>query len=221
MLIVTRRNFNRALATAALTLAALYSPLGSLGSAVAQDVDATELAKAPPLGDVVLGPESAPVTIVEYASMSCGHCAAFHKTMFPAIRAEYIDTGRVRFVFREFPLDLKAAAGSMVARCIGKNDPNKYHEAVSTLFAAQDEWVPRDTAAQLRRIARQSGLDDNAFNACIGNQDTVDALKLGKDHASQKLNVNSTPTFFVNGTQVKGVWSLDQFRQLIEAKLKS
>jgi protein-disulfide isomerase len=109
----------------------------------------------------------------------------------------------------------------MVARCIGKNDPNKYHEAVSTLFAAQDEWVPRDTAAQLRRIARQSGLDDNAFNACIGNQDTVDALKLGKDHASQKLNVNSTPTFFVNGTQVKGVWSLDQFRQLIEAKLKS
>jgi len=108
-----------------------------------------------------------------------------------------------------------------VARCIGKDDPAKYHEAVSTLFAAQDEWVPRDTAAQLRRIAKQSGLDDDAFNACIGNQDTVDALKLGMDHASEKLKVDSTPTFFVNGTQLKGVWSLDQFRQLIEAKLKS
>jgi protein-disulfide isomerase len=215
-LFVTRRHITAALAATALTAA-----LGLSGSALAQDVDAAELAKPVPLGDVVLGAANAPVTIVEYASMSCGHCAAFHKNMYPAIKAEYIDTGKVRFVFREFPLDLKAAAASMVARCIGKDDPKKYHEVAGELFSAQDEWVPRDTSARLRRIAKRSGMDDGAFDACIANQAMVDALKLGMDHASQRLKVDSTPTFFINGTLLKGVWSLDEFRKLIEAKLKS
>lgn len=211
---IDRRTF---VAGCALTAVALTG-----GIALAQrKVNVEDLHAPGPLGDKFIGSPDAPVTIVEYASMSCGHCAAFHKNMYPALKAEYIDTGKVRFVFREFPLDIKAAAGAMVARCIGKDDPTKYHEAVSTLFAAQDEWVPRDTAAQLRRIAKQSGMDDGAFNACIGNQDTVDALRAGMEHASDKLKVDSTPTFFVNGTQLKGVWSLDEFRRLIEAKLKS
>jgi protein-disulfide isomerase len=215
----TRRTLIHALATVAVAAAAAIAPLGG---AVAQDVvDAADLAKAHPLGDVVLGAANAPVTIVEYASMSCGHCAAFHKTMYPTIKADYIDTGKVRFVFREYPLDIKAAAGSMVARCLGKNDPAKYHDALGTLFETQDEWVPRDTSEQLRRVAKRSGLDDEAFNACIGNQSMVDALQLGMQHASEKLKVDSTPTFFVNGTRLKGVWSIDQFRTLIEAKLKS
>ena len=218
---LTRRHFTAVLTATALAGAAGTISPGLTRNAAAQEVDAADLAKPVPLGDMVLGSANARVTIVEYASMSCGHCAAFHKNMYPALKAEYIDTGKVRFVFREFPLDIKAAAGSMVARCIGKDDPAKYHEAVSNLFAAQDEWVPRDTSAQLRRIAKQSGLDDDAFNACIGDQGTVDALKLGMDHASEKLKVDSTPTFFVNGTQLKGVWSLDEFRKLIDAKLKS
>jgi protein-disulfide isomerase len=213
----TRRNL---LAATALAVIA-SSPLGMSGHAFAQEADAAELAKPPPLGDIVLGAANAPVTIVEYASMSCGHCAAFHKVMFPAIKADYIDTGKVRFIFREFPLDIKAAAGSMLARCAAKDDPKKYHEAASTLFAAQDEWVPRDTSAQLRRIAGQFGMDEDAFNTCIGNQSMVDALKLGMEHASEKLKVDSTPTFFINGTHVKGVWSLDDFRRMIDTKLKS
>jgi protein-disulfide isomerase len=137
------------------------------------------------------------------------------------LRSKYIDTGKVRFVFREFPLDIKAAAASMIARCLGKDDPKKYHDAVSTLFDTQEEWVPQDTSAQLRRIAKLSGMDDDAFNTCIGNQATVDALQLGMQHAGDKLQVDSTPTFFVNGTRLKGVWSLDEFRKLIDAKLKS
>jgi protein-disulfide isomerase len=212
----TRRKFNAGF----IALAAAFSLIGQ-HAALAQDVDVAELAKPVPLGDVVLGSANAPVTMIEYASLSCGHCAAFHTGIFPTIKAEYIDTGKLRFIFREYPLDLQAAAASMVARCVADGDPQKYHEAASRLFATQDQWVRTDTAAQLRRIANQSGMDDGAFNACLGNQAMVDGLKLGMEHAHTKLKVDSTPTFFVNGTQLKGAWSIDEFRKLIEAKLKS
>ena len=211
----TRRKFNAAL----IAVAAALSLIGQ-HAASAQDVDVAELVKPVPLGDIVLGSANAPVTMIEYASLSCGHCAAFHTGIYPTIKAEYIDTGKLRFIFREYPLDLQAAAASMVARCVGNGDPQKYHETASRLFATQDQSVRTDTAAQLRRIANESGLDDGAFNACLGNQATVDGLKLGMEHAHTKLKVDSTPTFFVNGTQLKGAWSVDEFRKLIESKLK-
>jgi protein-disulfide isomerase len=216
-LIFTRRKLHALSAASALVAIA-----GLGGRAFAQEqAKVADLATPHPLGDVVLGAANAPVTIIEYASLSCGHCAAFHKDWYPTIKAEFIDTGKVRFVFREYPLDLKAAAGSMIARCLGKGDANKYHDAVGTLFKAQDEWVPQDTAAQLRRIANQSGMDDLEFNSCIGNQGTVDALWAGMQFARERLQVDSTPTFFVNDTRMKGLWSLDEFRKVIEAKLKS
>jgi protein-disulfide isomerase len=213
----TRRKFNAGLCAIA---SGLLLP-GSINAASAQQVDATELAKPVPLGDIVLGSANAPVTMIEYASLSCGHCAAFHTGVFPTLKAEYIDTGKLRFIFREYPLDLQAAAASMVARCASKGDAQTYHDAAGKLFAKQDQWVQRDTAEQLRRIAKEAGLDDEAFNACLGNQAMVDGLKLGMEQAHSKLKVDSTPTFFVNGTQLKGSWSTDEFRKLIEAKLKS
>ena len=102
--------------------------------------------------------------MIEYASMSCGHCAAFHDDTYPTIKAEYIDTGKVRFIFREFPLDLQAAAASMVARCVGNGDPAKYHDDGGSLFATQDEWVR--TAHAQRSCAgspNKAGLDEGAF----------------------------------------------------------
>jgi protein-disulfide isomerase len=204
----------------AVTAAACFS-LMDLRAVSAQQIDATELAKPVPLGDIVLGSADAPVTMIEYASLSCGHCAAFHTGVFPALKAEYIDTGKLRFIFREYPLDLQAAAASMVARCVSKGDAQAYHDAAGKLFATQDQWVQRDTAEQLRRIAKESGLDESAFNACLGNQATVDGLKLGMEQANTRLKVGSTPTFFVNGTLLKGSWSIDEFRKLIESKLKS
>ena len=119
----TRRKFNAAL----IAVAAALSLIGQ-HAAQAQDVDVAELAKPVPLGDIVLGSANAPVTMIEYASLSCGHCAAFHTGIYPTIKAEYIDTGKLRFIFREYPLDLQAAAASMVARCVGKGDPQKYHD---------------------------------------------------------------------------------------------
>jgi protein-disulfide isomerase len=216
-LVFTRRKLH-----ALIAVTALVAFTGSIGRTAAQEeAKVADLATPHPLGDIVLGAANAPVTMIEYASLSCGHCAAFHKDWYPAIKAEFIDTGKVRFVFREYPLDLKAAAGSMIARCIGKGDANKYHDVASTLFKTQDEWVPQDTAAQLRRIAGQFGMDEAAFTTCIANQGTVDALWAGMQFAREKLSVDSTPTFFVNDTRMKGLWSLDEFRQVIEAKLKS
>lgn len=218
---ITRREFNAALSLTALVAAAGASPLGLIRSAFAQDASLADIAQPSPLGDMVLGAANAPVTIVEYASMSCGHCAEFNRTVFPKLKSEYIDTNKIRFIFREFPLDIKAAAGAMLARCVGKDDPKKYHAVVDILFASQNDWVLKDTSEQLRRIAKQAGMSDDAFNACLSNQSMLDAMKKGQDFAYEKLKVDSTPTFFVNGTRVKGGASFEDFKKLIDPNLKS
>jgi protein-disulfide isomerase len=219
--ILTRREFTAALSITGLAAAAGFSPFGLIGSAVAQDASPAELAKPVPLGDVTLGPADAPVTIIEYASMSCGHCADFHKTVYPKIKAEYIDTNKVRYIFREFPLDIKAAAGAMLARCVGKDDPKKYHAIIDILFATQNEWVMKDTSKELLRVAKQTGMSDEAFNACLSNQSMLDALKQGQDQAHEKFKVDSTPTFFVNGSKLKGGATFEDFKKLIDPNLKS
>jgi protein-disulfide isomerase len=216
MVFTSRRTFGAGL----LALAGALS-LSGLRPALAEDVDVTELAKPVPLGDVIVGSANAPVTMIEYASLSCGHCAAFHESTYPTIKTEYIDTGKVRFIFREYPLDVKAAAASMVARCVSKGNADKYHEAAGKLFATQDNWVRRDTAEQLQYTANQLGLDEEAFGVCLQNQAMVDALKIGMEVARTRFKVDSTPTFFVNGTPLRGAYPIGEFRKLIEAKLKS
>jgi protein-disulfide isomerase len=201
-------------------IAAAFLLFGA-SAATAQDVDTAELAKPVPLGDIVIGSADAPVTMIEYASLSCGHCAAFHETTYPTIKTEYIDTGKVRYILREYPLDVKAAAASMVARCASKGDATKYYEAADKLFATQDNWVRRDTAEQLQWTAKELGLDEEAFNACLGNQAMMEALKIGMEIANTRFKVGSTPTFFVNGTPIRGAYPIDEFRRVIEAKLKS
>jgi protein-disulfide isomerase len=219
--ILTRRAFTASLSTTAMVAAAGFSPLAPVSRAFAQDANPAELAKPLPLGDVVLGPANAPVTVIEYASMSCGHCAEFHKTVYPKIKTEYIDTNKIRFIFREFPLDIKAAAGSMLARCIGKDDPNKYHAVVDILFATQNDWIMKDTSQELMRVARQAGMSEEAFKACLANQSMLDAMKQGQDQAFEKFKVDSTPTFFVNGTKLKGGATFEDFKKLIDPNLKS
>jgi protein-disulfide isomerase len=221
-LILTRRSFNAALASTALVAVVGLSPLELISRAFADDAaNPADLATPMPLGDMTLGQANAAVTIIEYASMTCPHCAHFHEAVYPTLKKEYIDTGKVRFIFREFPLDIKAAAGSMLARCVGKDDPNKYFAVVDILFKTQESWIPNDTVAALRRIGRQAGLSDQATDACLANQATLDAIKATQEHAADKLKVNSTPTFFVNGTILKGGAEIDEFRKAIDPLLKS
>ena len=158
-MILTRRSFNAALASTALVAVAGLSPLELIGRALADDAaNAADLATPSPLGDMTLGQANAAVTIVEYASMTCPHCAHFHEAVYPTLKKEYIDTGKVKFIFREFPLDIKAAAGSMLARCVGKDDPNKYFAVVDILFKTQESWISNDTVAAARRRAPRSPL---------------------------------------------------------------
>ena len=109
----------------------------------------------------------------------------------------------------------------MLVRCLSKGDAIKYHEVAGLLFSTQDEWVVRDTSEQLRRIVKKVGMEDEAFNSCIASQPLVDGLQLGMQYASEILKVDSTPTFFINGTRVKGAWPIEEFRKVIDARLKN
>jgi protein-disulfide isomerase len=177
-----------------------------------------DLADAGPNGDVMLGSEKAPVTIIEYASMTCPHCAHFSENTFPELKKRYIDTGKVRFTLRTFPLDQLAAAGFMLAICGGKD---KYMPIVETLFAKQDQWIVKDPVPALEDIAKQFGFTEDQFKKCLANQKVLDDIQAVRDHAVEKLGVNSTPTFFINGKKVVGDLSIDQMAKEIDPYLKT
>ncbi len=218
---LTRRAFSALLSMTGLAAVAGVSPWRVIGNAFAQSQSAADVSKPSPLGDMTLGSETASVTIVEYASMTCPHCAAFTINVFPKLKSEYIDTGKVRFIFREFPLDLKAAAGSMLARCVAKNDAGKYFAVVDTLFKQQADWAAANTVELLKRIGKQAGLSEDSFNACLKDQATLDGIKATQEYAADTLKVNSTPSFFVNGNLVRGETTFEGFEKLIKPLLKA
>ena len=154
-MIITRRAFNAALSLTGLVAFAGLSPWRMIDAAMAQSATAADVAKPVSLPDMALGPKDAAVTITEYASMTCPHCARFAEDVFPKIKADYIDTNKVRYVFREFPLDIKAAAGAMLARCIAKDDAGKYFALIDTLFKSQ-EAVGRVKNHGIAEVDRQA-----------------------------------------------------------------
>jgi protein-disulfide isomerase len=180
-------------------------------------VSMAELMTPGPLGDQILGNANAPVTIVEYASMTCPHCASFHETIFPELKKRFIDTGKVRFVFREFPLDPLAAAASLLARCAGGD---KFFPMVETLFAQQNEWRVQKPLQPLFAIAQQAGFTQQTFDACLENQQMLQGLEEARTRAAQRFNVQSTPTFFINGRQFRGTLTLEEMEKQIAPYLK-
>lgn len=218
-MIITRRAFTAALSFTGLAALAGFSPLRLITEAVAQS--ATDVAKPVSLPDMALGPANAAVTITEYASMTCPHCAAFNADVFPKIKSEYIDTGKIRYVFREFPLDIKAAAGSVLSRCIAKDDANKYFAVTDLLFKTQADWVMKNTTESLIRIGKQAGLTQEQIEACLRDQSLLDKLAADQKYAAEVLKVDSTPTFFINGEKIKGETSIEEFEKRINPLLKS
>ena len=181
--------FRRALASLSLALFVALAAYPLAGDAIAQETAAALLAKPVSLPDMALGSAKAPVTITEYASMSCPHCAAFGENVFPMLRSKYIDTGKVRFVFREFPLDIKAAAASMLARCIANNDAEKFFGAVSTLFQQQEQLMAQ-TRQTLTAIGKQAGMDDKAVEVCAKDQALLDKFAADQKFAFEVLKVD-------------------------------
>jgi len=172
-----------------------------------------------PLGDMALGSPNAPVTVTEYASMSCSHCAAFNNTVYPKLKASFIDTGKIRFVFREFPLDIKAAAGSMLARCLANGEPEKYFAAIDLLFRTQNDWVSGNSPDGLKRIAIQAGLGTKGFQDCLANDEMLNAIKQTRESAIARLDVKSTPTFFVDGVRVNETGTFEALEEAITSRL--
>jgi protein-disulfide isomerase len=221
--LITRRQF---LATSAALSAVFALPFGRdfglvgdfIGAAQAQTPSSVELMQAGPLGDVVVGKEDAPVTIIEYASMTCGHCATFHNTTYPEMKKKYIDTGKVRYIMREFPLDPLAAAGFMLARCAGDD---KYHAMLEMLFNKQKEWVVREPIPPLLALAKQAGFTQESFESCLKDQKVLEGIESVRTHGAEKLGVNSTPTFFINGKKFTGTLTIDELDKQLQPLLKS
>jgi protein-disulfide isomerase len=179
------------------------------GAALAQNtkVDLTQLMADQALPDVVEGEANAPVTVVEYASMTCSHCAAFHNQVYPTLKSKYIDTGKAKYMLREFPLDPLATAGFMLARCAGE----KREPMVALLFAQQKNWAfvekPLDG---LSNIVKQTGMSQESFESCLKDQQLYEKVNMVRDRAAEKFGVNATPTFFINGKRISGEMTVDQ-----------
>ena len=179
-------------------------------------VDMTKLLEPGPLPDKVMGEENAPVTIVEFASMTCPHCAAFHAQTLPAIKEKYIDTGKVRMIFREFPFDPRAEAAFMLARCSNDN----YFPMVDTLFKQQESWArAEDAVGALLQIARLAGFSQESFEACLTDQKLLDDVRAVQKRGADEFKVDSTPTFFINGNTYKGALTIAELSAIIDGML--
>jgi protein-disulfide isomerase len=206
---ITRRQALELLGTAAASALVLTSL-----PALAQNVAPADLAVPGPLGDVALGPADAKVTIIEYASMTCPHCAAFHQETWPELKKRWVDTGKVRFVLREFPLDPLATAGFMLARCDGEN---KYYPIVDLLFSQQRAWAYAERPLDaLRQMMKQAGFSQEKFDSCLKDQKLYDAVNAVKNRGMDVFKVDSTPTFFINGQRHPGNLSIDEIEKVIK-----
>lgn len=183
------------------------------------EVPVAELMKAGDLPDLAIGPEDAKVTIVEYASMTCGHCMHFHTKVFPELKKKYIDTGKIRFIFREFPLDARAFAASMLARCAGSTE--KSLALVSALFETQETWafVKENPTPKLFEIAKQAGFTQESFDKCLTDQKLLDQLTAIHTRANTVFGVNATPSFFINGKRLQAAPSIEEFDKVLEPLL--
>jgi protein-disulfide isomerase len=184
------------------------------------EVSTEELMKPGPLPDLVLGKDDAPITVVEYASMTCGHCANFHNTVFPKIKEKYVDSGQVRFILREFPLDNLAAAAAMLTRCAGGE---KTYPLVEVLFKQQEQWafVRGNPVPELFKVAKQAGFTQESFDKCLTDQKLLEQVTSIRTKAADKFGVSSTPTFFINGKRLQEAPTVEAFDKALAPLLKS
>lgn len=181
-------------------------------------VDVAELMKGEVLPDVVIGDANAPVTIVEYASMTCGHCANFHKVTYPVLKKDYLDTGKAKLILREFPFDPRALAAFMLARCGGDD---KRTAMVDVLFDKQEQWATAKNASEeLMNIARLAGFTQDSFVACLKNTDLQQKIVEVQKRGEKTFGVDATPTFFINGDKYSGDLSPEQMAAVIDAHSK-
>ena len=225
---MTKRRFLAGCASAAFA-PALFSAASALAAAeIPQpdgDVDMAEVLKPGALPDMALGPEDAPVQIVEYMSMTCPHCAHFHATTFDEIKKKYVDSGKVRFIIREFPFDPRAAAAFMLARCNPQKPEElgsamQYFPMISMLFKQQTTWAAAEDGREaLLQMAKLAGYSQQGFEACLTNQKLLDEVNSVRERGAKDFGVNSTPSFLINGKRYAGDMSVETMSALIDSLL--
>ena len=165
-------------------------------------------------GDMVVGQAEAKVTIIEYASLTCPHCAAFHANVLPGLKERYIDKGTVKLVYRDFPLDGLALRAAMLPHCSGAD---RYYGLLGTLFARQQQWAAaQDPLTALGAIARQAGMSGDDFQTCLTDKTAEDKVLQSRMEADQNLGVNSTPTLFINGVKYVGALTIEQIGAVVD-----
>ncbi len=198
-----------------LSLAAGLLPASALAAGL---LPASALAQAPAdprIAERSTGRADAPVTVIEFFSLTCGHCAAFHRDTWPRVKAELVDTGRVRMVWRDFPLDGAALLGAVVARSL---PPERYEGFISALFAQQDRWAfarGSDPRVELQKLAALAGMPPAQFEEAAGDQALARAILEQRVQGQQQFNVNSTPTFVFGSRSVPGNMPFERFAQLV------
>ena len=169
------------------------------------------------MSEMALGSPDAPVTMIEYSSLGCPHCAAFHRDTLPRIKKEYIDTGKLRLVYRDFPLGTPALAASMIARCAG---PKKFFAFIEMLFRSQAQWSRSDNPLEaLTQVSRFGGLTEADVKACLKYQPLLESIRKGAEAAQEKYQVNSTPTFLIGGGMISGAQPFETFKKAIDKAL--
>jgi protein-disulfide isomerase len=167
--------------------------------------------------DIVLGNDKAPVTIVEYSSLSCPHCAHFQAKIFPGLQKTYIDTGKAKFIHRDFPLDEPALRGAILAHCA---DKDRYYTFIKVLFDKQDSWAYQKNYLEvLTNIGKLGGMSGEKIDACMKNKTIETSIIESKLAAAKTLDIKATPTFFINGEKVSGVNNVESFAKIIDKKL--
>jgi protein-disulfide isomerase len=190
-------------------------------AATAPPADKAALAPRRENGDMVMGAANAPVTIIEYASLTCPHCARFHAETLPKLKSDYVDTGKVKFIFRDYPLDRIALAGAMIAQCSG---PERYFTFLDVLFRQQATWTrgnEQEALASLRRLARLGGMSDTQIDDCLKNKTVQDSILATSVAGQQQFQVKSTPTLIINGERHAGALPFDELEKILKPLIKS
>lgn len=164
-------------------------------------------------GDMVLGDANAPVTMIEYSSLSCPHCAAFHANVLPEIKTNYIDTGKVKLVMRDFPLNRPAVEASLLAHCVS---PMAYWGMTEQLFKSQSGWVTENSTMMLATIAAAAGINSQDFQQCLADEAKKQKIVQSVEQASAVFKIDSTPTFVINGIVVGGGRSYEDFAKIFD-----
>ena len=202
---------------ALLFVMALLAPFSAGAQAPQASASPAALLQVTPR-DRVLGQPDAPITIVEYASMTCPHCAHFAIEVLPELKKKWIDTGKAKLVMRPFPLDQVALRAEMVARCL---PPDRYYPMVETLFKTQEKWAVQDWRPALERTARLAGVSGKDFDACLANKALEDEIVQSRLTAATQLDVNATPTLFVNGKRFEAPPTAEAMDELLSGLAKS